>query len=87
MTKLYRICTEAVLIEDVKRIVDAAFDASTVIFADGRWKGIAEDSMIIEIIATEYDRSLIQSTAMAIKQLNKQEAVLIQVLDCEMEMI
>ena len=85
--KFYRIVTERKNVEDVRKLVDVAFDGYTLIEANGQWQGTAEPSLIIEIVASAHDARLVLATALAIKVLNGQQAVLVQTLDVESELI
>lgn len=60
---------------------------ATVSRARGVWRGQWENSLIIEIAGTEADRSKVWALAQAIKQANKQEAVLMQVFSCESQLV
>jgi len=53
------------------------FENATFIDTLGVYKGVPEDGLIITIIAPESDRSAIQSLARDIKEMNKQESVLV----------
>lgn len=86
-SKLYRICTENVNRSDIEKIVNVAFDGFTSIEGNGYWLGVREDALIIEIVASEHDAELVRATAKAIRIANKQQAVLVQTLDVESELI
>jgi len=86
-SKLYRILTENVNRGDIEKIVDVAFDSYTIFEASGRWKGIPEPSLAIDIVASECDATLVRSTAYAIKLANAQQAVLVLTMEVESELI
>lgn len=53
------------------------FPNSTFVQSMGVYKGVPEEGLIITILAPENDRSTIQSLARDIKEMNKQESVLV----------
>lgn len=87
--KAYRIMTEDTNRARLTALVSERFDCFSVYNGTGYWKGNAEQSLTIEII--DVDGSIpsgaIDSLALAIKELNKQEAVLITVSDIEGKLI
>jgi hypothetical protein len=87
MTKLYRICTEQKNVKQVEAIVNNHFQGFSIYFGRGYWQGTREDSMTIEIVGSEMDYLRVREIATAIKTFNGQEAVLVQTLDIESELI
>lgn len=82
---LYHILTEDINRPAIERIVGESFDAYTFIHAEGHWRGKAEHSLVIEL---DTDRSNdVAIVARRIKEYNKQEAVLVQRLNVESELI
>ena len=79
---LYRICTEDKNRRAVTDILDQQFDGYTLYTVEGRWKGKAEDALVIEIdnidISDEHMAIKIHTVVKAIKKANNQEAVLLQ---------
>ena len=73
--KLYRIHTEDKNRERIAQIVGAAFDAWTLLNAEGVWKGQSEHSLVIEVY-TESEW-MVKAVALQIKEANNQEAVLV----------
>jgi hypothetical protein len=84
---LYKILTEDLNREEVYRMVSALFNGFTVYQASGFWKGNAELSLVIEIIAENYDRHQIVALCEAIKQHNRQQCVMLVKIPVEMELI
>jgi hypothetical protein len=84
---LYRILTEDKNREKVEAIVGTYFDGFTVIEATGYWKGTKEKSLVIEIWTDDNARSDINVVAKRIKEVNNQEAVLVQAFQCEGRLI
>lgn len=78
--KLFRICTEAKQLEQLRTLVGCYFDGFTQLRGVGMWKGQGEPTVIFEIYTLEGDR--VYELARAIKILNLQETVLVQELDC-----
>jgi len=86
--KTYRIYTEDKNRECIIALTVKKFDSFTVYNAQGYWKGQAEDSLVIEIIDEDKDiRYRVNTLAYEIKILNQQEGVLIQIVNCETELI
>ena len=73
---IYRIFTENVNVEGIRKILDEHFEGYTVLEGSGSWKGMKEDSILIEIDGTTAKK--VRSAADAIKRLNQQQAVLVQ---------
>lgn len=74
---MYRILTERKNESKIRRILDAKFDAYTTYHATGRWHGVNEPSLVIEI-AGKGILGKVREVARAIKRGNGQDAVLIQ---------
>ena len=76
---IFRLYTEYKNISGITKLADSDFESYTMYRANGRWQGIGEKSLIIEIIAQ--DRELPGMTtrvfdlARRIKKLSKQQAV------------
>ena len=85
--KLYRILTEAKNATAVEKLVGEYFPGYSVLYQDGFWKGSKERSMVIEVMTAEADYFMVKQIAEQIKISNAQEAVLVQILDVESEMI
>ena len=86
--RLYRILTQNVNYAAVIALCSAAFpDGYTVLTGTGYWCGKSEHSLIIEICSVQYTLTDIEALVYDIKKLNKQEAVLVQVLECEGKLI
>lgn len=74
--KLYRIYTEDKNRSVVQAIVAEHFKGVTFFTGQGLWEGTIEDSLIIEILADE-DEKTIDFVAKRIKHINRQDAVLV----------
>jgi len=91
--KLYRVCTENKNYNDILDYLDKHFpDGYTVIHANGAWQGQREKSLVIEICYRDRfsEHNIppdIESFAYWLKNHNKQQAVMIQVLDITEQMI
>jgi len=72
---LYRIYTEDINRNKIEAAANNLFDGFTLIPAIGYWKGIKENSIIIEIFTTDVDS--VFSLADQITEFNNQEAVLV----------
>ncbi|HUW45765.1 MAG TPA: hypothetical protein VMW50_08215 [Dehalococcoidia bacterium] len=83
--KLYRICTENIGYAWITKTVAEHFESFTIIKAEGYWHGHSEHSLIIEIVTDDYD-SIIK-LSYRIKKENRQESVLVQVLDVEAKFV
>lgn len=81
---LTRIFTELKNYEQVKELTAKYFESATFIKAEGIWQGESELSLIIEIDSL---RSLayIQELCQDIKELNLQNAVLVQRIETQSE--
>lgn len=71
----------------VEELVASKFDAFTLIPSVGYWKGVRENSVIVELQTTREQLDGIRDLARSIKQLNKQEAVLIETYETEGELV
>jgi len=85
--KLYRILTEAKNATAVEKLVGSYFPGYSILYQDGFWNGAKERSMVIEVMTVEADYFMVRQIAEQIKISNEQEAVLIQIIDVESEMI
>lgn len=72
MTRIY---TEDKNRDGIIRVLDAHFEGYTVIPTLGRWKGVNENSLCIELLNADASRVLV--AAHQIKALNAQESVLV----------
>lgn len=92
---IIRICTENKNHEQVRELCAKRFDAFTIYYGMGAWKGKLESSMTIEIAylgdkeAYAQGRECMKARQLAleIKKLNAQEAVLIEYLESANELI
>ena len=75
---LYRLYTEN--IPNTDKIVSRYYEGYTLITAEGYWQGIAESSLIVEIISSEDESAKIATLANEIKQVNNQVTILVEVL-------
>jgi hypothetical protein len=85
--KLYRICTENMNRDEVEKLVSSYVEGFTILEATGYWQGQRESSLVIEIAGDSYLHRVARDIAKAIKTMNAQQAVLIQILDGELEVI
>ena len=76
---LYRILTENLNRKGIERIVSKSFKAFSLIKSQGFWEGTKENSLIIEISGSKKIADMVKKSALEIKEVNKQDAVLIQV--------
>ena len=82
---LYRIFTERKRVRRIRRICDRLFPAYTMYRASGVWRGVAERSLVIEVLSQDprhTDERVIQA-AKWIREFNGQECVLVEVVQCE----
>lgn len=78
---MFRILTENKNQNRVVEIVGKKFTGFTIIAATGFWKGQREDSLIIEIIGDDVKVEDVNAIATEIKNVNNQEAVLVQKIE------
>lgn len=76
---LYRILTEDKNIVEIRKLTEQYLVDATIIQGQGLWQGNWENCLIIETTFGKY----ILELAIAIKKLNKQDAVMIQEIECE----
>jgi hypothetical protein len=80
---IYRICTEAKNATAVEKLVGRYFEGYSVMYQDGFWHGAKERSMTIEIFSSQLNSGdLVRLIAEQIRDLNKQECVLVQEIEC-----
>lgn len=89
---LYRILTENKNHEETVRLVATYFDGFTAIAATGYWQGKPEHSLIVEICPDSKmgdgdARTKIEKLAYAIKKQNEQQAILVQRIACQVDML
>jgi len=84
---LYRIFTEDINRKQVEGIVGSKYIGYTLLNATGVWNGQKEKSLIVEIITEKPEPKKVRWIAEKIKSHNNQEAVLIQTLKDNMELI
>ena len=87
---LYRIFTEDVNRKKVCDICTRFFNSYTMFTAVGVWNGIAENSLCIEVSSLEQDGHLalrVTSAVAEIREVNKQEAVLVQKINVTTDLI
>ena len=78
---LYRIITENINQPDIIKLVAEYTSGFTLIETQGYWQGKPENSLIIEIVGIGC--STANKIARAIKKLNNQESVLIQLIEAK----
>lgn len=87
--KLYRVLTENVNYQDILQYLDDHFpDGYTIVQANGAWQGQREKSLIIEILACKLTIMLqpaIDGLAYWLKKHNKQEAVLVEIINVDVQ--
>ena len=84
----YRIYTEDLNRERILEATTHHFpDGYTYWITTGMWKGVREDSIIIEIVDDSPDNTRVRTLAQYIKHTNKQQAVMITTTPCNMVMI
>jgi len=89
---IIRICTEDTNTEALEALIARHFDCFALYHPVGYWKGTREQALTIEIAVLPGDSELIacataRQLAQAIKTLNAQEAVLIEYLDANNELV
>lgn len=73
---LYRILTEQKNIDQIKSLLRSYGLDYTLFYGEGAWQGNPENSMAIEL--ANLPRVLAESVSITIKQMNGQEAILLQ---------
>lgn len=87
---LVRLLTENKNYTTVRGLIYEQFQGFTIIKAEGLWQGTSEHSLIIEIDLPTLDRpeqQKIEQLVYAIKQLNKQDKVLVQYIESESKLL
>lgn len=86
---LYRIFTENKNRGKVTDLIKKYFADFTIFTAFGYWQGRGEDSLIIEIYKPDHIHVgyKIGELAKVIKELNNQDAVLVQEIECKANLI
>jgi len=74
----FRIYTEDTNREKIEEIISKHFEGFTIFKTDGYWRLQKEKSLIIEILGESDIVAKINSLAREIKEMNNQEAVLVQ---------
>ena len=84
--KLYRVITENKNYQDItKYLIEHKLDA-TIIQANGLWQGQIEKSIVIEILRTTPGADLeIGHFAYWLKKRNKQDAVLVEMINVDVQ--
>jgi hypothetical protein len=83
----YRILTENVGLDKLAAQSARFFDSFTVVPTVGYWRGERESSAAIEIIGAEADAERVRELATTIKQENQQQAVLVERIASQSELI
>lgn len=79
---LYRLWTEDTNRAGITLVCDLALDSYTLFTADGVWKGTHEKALCIEV-ETGCKPDLLLQLARTIKNMNGQDAVLVQMIPCD----
>jgi hypothetical protein len=82
---VHRILTEAKNVEGVKRLLIRLGLDYTVLLAEGSYQGAQERSLVIELVNAR--RELVFTAAKQIKDLNTQDAVLVQEIPVVSKMV
>lgn len=87
--KLYRICTQNLNYPDILDYLDEHFpDGYTVIHANGAWQGQREKSLVIEITRPTVGSNIeIGHLVYWLKKHNGQEAVMLQIVDIQCQLL
>jgi hypothetical protein len=82
-TNLYRICTEDVNRDKTRAIIGKYFDGFTLLSGEGIWKGSRENALVVEIFGdgSPGESAVVSMLCEDIKAENRQEAVLLQVME------
>lgn len=85
---LYRAMTEDINPEAVLAIVSKYYEGFTTYKATGFWKGISENSLIIEVVSeAKNEMATFRKMATDIRDFNKQQAVLIESIANHSELV
>lgn len=86
---LYRLFTEDINRDVIETLAKSVFDAFTIFNGKGYWGGRAENSLILEVVGQDTPElaTKFRGLARRIKEVNNQQAVLIQSLANCSEMI
>jgi len=84
---LYRIRTEDKNLEGIQDLADGVLDGYTILLGNGYWQGGSEKSVILEVIAEEEREDDIYWLAGAIKELNNQDAVIVERQEVQAELV
>ena len=81
---LYRIVTERKRLRRIRRICNRLFQGYTMYKAYGAYKGVPEKSVVIEVQSDglPYAALRVKEAAEEIREVNKQECVLVQSFPC-----
>lgn len=82
---MFRILTERKNLDLIEKMLEGRGLDYTVYLSFGSWQGNAEQSMAIEL--DRVSRGVAEETAQAIKQMNAQEAVLLQEIPATTDLI
>jgi hypothetical protein len=82
---MYRILTERKNVEQVKQTLGMLGLDYTLYYGDGSWHGHAESSMAIELADVSIDCA--RQAATSIKFINEQEAILLQQIEADSELL
>ena len=86
MTRLYRICTQNLNYAAILDYLDEHFPGGyTILQANGAWQGQREKSLVIEIVQKAGED--IQHLVYWLKKHNKQNAVMVQIVNIDCEII
>jgi hypothetical protein len=87
MDKLYRLYTEDLNRGAIVERVGTYFPGFNIREAEGYYKGQRERAIVIELMAPAEQAHVVKFLAAVIKQLNRQECVLVTVQDVDAEFI
>ena len=87
MNRLYRIFLELTEQDKTVSAVSAIFSGFTLSNALGYWEGKPEQSAIIEIVAHHTDKSRVQALCATLRDVNRQQSVLLEVVKNTAELI
>lgn len=87
----YRIMTEDKNRDGIRAILDKEFPGYTLIPGLGCWKGVLEPSLTIEVLPSGQCEhcvpDIVRDIAQRIKQVNKQESVMIERQEVEVDFV